>query len=274
MFGPGSVGLVGILNVTPDSFSDGGLFYSAERAVQRGLELVEQGADLVDVGGESTRPGSQPVDQATELRRVIPVVLALSRVGVRVSIDTQKPEVARQACASGAVLVNDVSGLRDPEMIRVVVEAGVAACVMHMRGTPAEMQRGPSYQDVVRDVGLWLAERVEQAVGAGLPRRKISVDPGIGFGKTVGHNLNLVGSSRVLEARTGCAVLIGASRKSFLGTLTGRDPAEREAATIASTTAAVLGGARLIRVHQCAGNLDAAKVALALLAAREVEPTT
>jgi dihydropteroate synthase len=270
--------LMGVVNVTPDSFSDGGLFLSEQAAVQHGIELVEQGADILDIGGESTRPGAEPVGVEEELRRVVPVVEALSRqeVGAQISIDTSKAVVARAALAAGATLVNDVSALRaDPEMAGVIAESGAECCLMHMLGEPRTMQRGvggSSYKDVLDDVKAFLSERLEFAVGEGIEERRVLLDPGIGFGKTVAHNLELL---RRLEelVELGRPVVIGTSRKSFLGRLAGEvsnasgsaTPDERLPGTIATNVMALERGASVFRVHDVAPLAAALAVATATL---------
>ncbi|HVG67608.1 MAG TPA: dihydropteroate synthase [Gaiellales bacterium] len=260
--------LMGVVNVTPDSFSDGGLFLDAGAAVQHGLQLAEEGAHLLDVGGESTRPGADPVSADEELARVIPVVERLvAESGVPVSIDTAKAVVAERALAAGATMVNDVTAMRaDPEMAGVVAAADAAVCLMHMQGTPRTMQDDPRYDDVVAEVVEFLGERVSAAVGAGIDERRICVDPGIGFGKTVDHNLRLLQELDALCV-LGRPVVIGVSRKRFLGTLTGRQEGDRVAATVAANVAAFERGARMFRVHDVAPNRDALAVAAAIEAA-------
>jgi dihydropteroate synthase len=208
---------MGIVNVTPDSFSDGGRFFDPERALAHAWELIGEGADMLDIGGESSRPGSDPVSIEEELRRVVPVVQALAGVcGVPLSIDTTKPEVAEECLRIGARIVNDIAGLSDPGMLRVTARHGAAAVIMHMRGTPKTMQSEPVYEDVIGEVNQFLAERVSAARAAGV--RDISVDPGIGFGKTAAHNFEIL--RRLDEFQSlGCPVLVGPSRKSFLGSL-------------------------------------------------------
>jgi dihydropteroate synthase len=269
---------MGVVNVTPDSFSDGGLFLSERAAVRRAVELVEQGADILDIGGESTRPGAEPVGVEEELRRVVPVIEALSRQGVaaQISIDTSKAAVARAALAAGATMVNDVSALRaDPEMAGVVAENGAECCLMHMLGEPRTMQRGvsgSSYGNVLEDVKAFLSERLEFAVGEGIDRRRVLLDPGIGFGKTVAHNLELLRRLDELVA-LGRPLVIGTSRKSFLGRLAGADseagdlapPDERLPGTIATNVMALERGANVFRVHDVAPVAAALAVAAATL---------
>jgi len=258
--------VMGIVNVTPDSFSDGGLFLEPEAAIAHGMRLAEEGAAILDVGGESTRPGADPVGVDEELRRVLPVVEALAaRSGVRVSIDTTKAAVASAALDAGAAIVNDVSAFRfDPELAGVVADAGADCCLMHMLGEPRTMQHDPRYDDVVSEVMAFLEERVAFAVGEGVSEERVWVDPGIGFGKTVEHNLELLRRLDELVA-LGRPLVIGTSRKSFLGRLTGRSEAERLAGTLATNVLALERGARIFRVHDVAPVADALKVAAATL---------
>ncbi len=272
--------LMGVVNVTPDSFSDGGLFLDAEAAVARGRELVAQGADVLDVGGESTRPGAEPVGEAEELRRVVPVVegLADAVADTQISIDTSKAAVARAALAAGASVVNDVSALRgDSEMAVVVAESGAECCLMHMQGEPRTMQRegGPQYKDVVDDVRAFLEERLAFAVRAGVAEERVWLDPGIGFGKTLAHNLELL--RRLQELTTlGRPLVVGTSRKSFLGRLIadaqGReepvDVAQRLPGTLATSVLAYERGATVLRVHDVAPVRAALAVAAATLGGR------
>lgn len=257
--------LMGVLNVTPDSFSDGGRFLELDRAVAHGRRMVTEGAHLVDVGGESTRPGAAAVDVDEELRRVVPVVRALADDGVAVSIDTRRAEVADAAIAAGAVLVNDVTGLRDRAMRAVVAAAEVPAVLMHMSvPDPAVMQQHTDYADVVRDVVAFLAAQAALALDEGVPA--VVLDPGIGFGKTVEQNLTLLSHLDRLAA-LGHPVLVGASRKRFIGALTGADdPAERLGGTIAAHLVAVERGARILRVHDVAAHRQALQLWRALAA--------
>lgn len=256
---------MGIVNVTPDSFSDGGRWLDPQAAIAHGRALAGEGADILDVGGESTRPGAAAVDAAEERRRVIPVVEALAADGLRVSIDTMKAEVAAAALDAGASFVNDVAALRDPGMLPLVAERGCDVCLVHMRGEPRTMQADPRYDDVVDDVRAFLATRAEVAVAAGVAPARIVVDPGIGFGKTVEHNLVLLDRLDELVA-LGFPVLIGTSRKSFLGTIAGRDTADRLPGTIATNVLALERGASIFRVHDVAAVRDALEVAAATLA--------
>ncbi len=260
--------VMGVVNVTPDSFSDGGAFLDPDAAVAHGLELVAEGADLLDVGGESTRPGSDPVPVEVELERVLPVIHRLAHeTDVPIAIDTVKAEVAEQAIRAGAAFVNDVSALRhDPEMAGVVAEAGVPVCLMHMLGEPKTMQRDPRYADVVAEVAAFLTERVGFARSAGIAPDQICVDPGIGFGKTAKHNWSIL---RHLDriAAVGPPVLLGASRKSFLGRLVDEPEEGREFATVAVNLDAVRRGAWMLRVHAVKPTRDALAVTAAIEAA-------
>ncbi len=257
--------VMGIVNVTPDSFSDGGRYLEVEAAIAHGLELEAQGAAILDIGGESTRPGAEPVSAEVERRRVLPVIKGLVAAGARaqLSIDTMKASVAQAAIAAGATLVNDVTALRgDPEMAGVVASAGADCCLMHMLGEPRTMQHDPRYEDVVGEVRAFLEERMSFAIGAGVAPERIMLDPGVGFGKTVAHNLELLRRLDELVA-IGRPVLIGTSRKSFLGRLTGRGVDQRGAATLATNVLAYTRGARVFRVHDVAPVVDALTVAAA-----------
>jgi dihydropteroate synthase len=262
--------IMGVVNVTPDSFSDGGRYLDAAAAIAHGLELEAEGASILDVGGESTRPGAAPVSEAEELRRVIPVIEGLVEGGskAQISIDTSKSAVAVRALAAGASLVNDVTALRgDPKMAGVVADAGADCCLMHMLGEPRTMQRDPRYDDVVGDIKGFLEERTAFAVHAGVALERILLDPGIGFGKTVEHNLELLRRLDEL-VELGRPVVIGTSRKSFLGRLTGRDdPDDRVAATIATNVLAYERGARVFRVHDVAPVHDALLLTAATVSA-------
>jgi dihydropteroate synthase len=264
--------LMGVLNVTPDSFSDGGLFLDADAAVEHGLRLHAEGADILDLGGESTRPGAEPVEAAEEIRRVLPVIEGLAgRVGEsRISIDTMKPAVAERAVDAGASLVNDVSAFRaDPDMAGLVAARGVDCCLMHMLGEPRTMQREPRYGDVVDDVKAFLAERLEFALAEGIAEERVLLDPGIGFGKTAAHNLELL--RRLDELTTlGRPLVIGTSRKSFLGRITPGEPSpdERLPGTLATNVLAYERGAEVFRVHDVAAVRDALAVTAATLGAR------
>lgn len=256
---------MGIVNVTPDSFSDGGLYLDAEAAVAHGRELLGEGADILDVGGESTRPGADAVGADEERRRTEPVVRALAATGATVSIDTSKASVARAALDAGAGIVNDVTALRaDPELADLCAERGCGLVLMHMQGSPRTMQEDPRYDDVVDDVRAFLSERADAALAAGVFGDRIWVDPGIGFGKTLEHNLELL--RRLPELRAlGHPIVIGTSRKTFIGQLTGREPAERIGGTIASNVLALAGGADVFRVHDVRPVREALQVADAIL---------
>src|SRR5215210_446990 len=260
--------LVGILNVTPDSFSDGGDFFDPESAARRAAVMLDEGAAIIDVGGESTRPGSDPVSQDEEIQRVIPVIerILAVRPEAVISIDTYRAETAAAALEAGARLVNDVTALRgDPSMASVVEEAGCPVVLMHMKGEPKTMQEEPRYEDVVREVRDFLAQRAEVAVAAGLRPENVIVDPGIGFGKNLEHNLALL---RDLDALVdlGFPVLVGASRKRFIGTITGVEEArERVFGTVATTVLAYQKGAKYFRVHDVRANRDALAIAEAVL---------
>jgi dihydropteroate synthase len=254
--------VMGVLNVTPDSFSDGGLYLSVDAAVGHGVDLAGEGAGVLDVGGESTRPGASPVAAGVELERVVPVVERLRRFTV--SVDTRKVAVAEAAVQAGARIVNDVSAFRhDPSMAGLVASSGAGCVLMHMLGDdPRTMQAEPRYDDVVSEVKAFLEERLAFAVGEGVPEERVWLDPGIGFGKTIDHNLSLLRRLDEIVA-IGRPVVVGTSRKSFLGRLTGRSEREREAATIATNVMAFERGASVFRVHEVRGTLDALKVAAA-----------
>jgi dihydropteroate synthase len=257
---------MGILNVTPDSFSDGGEWFAFDEAVAHARALVAEGADILDVGGESTRPGAGPVPVEEELRRVVPVVRAAADTGAQISVDTMKLVVAQAAVDAGATYVNDVTAFRhEPELAAFVADSGCDCCLMHMLGEPRTMQDDPRYDDVVDDVRAFLEERAAFAVGQGVPEERIMIDPGIGFGKTLAHNLELLRRLDEIVA-VGFPVVIGTSRKSFLGRLTGReDPHDRVAATLATTVLALERGAAVFRVHDVAPTRDALAVVTATL---------
>jgi len=259
-------GVMGVLNVTPDSFSDGGLYADPGRAVDRGLALVAEGADVVDVGGESTRPGSLPVPEAEELRRVVPVVQALRRqTPALLSVDTTKAAVARAALDAGADIVNDTSALRfDPAMAGVVARSGAAVVLMHMKGTPLTMQDAPAYDDITGEIAAFLDDRIRVAEAAGIPRGRVIVDPGIGFGKSFEHNLELLRRQAVFHA-LGRPLLVGFSRKAFLGRILDRPPDERLEGTIAAAVLSVERGAHILRVHDVGPVARAVRAAEAIL---------
>jgi dihydropteroate synthase len=259
--------VMGVINVTPDSFSDGGLYLDVDAAVEHGRELAAEGAAILDVGGESTRPGAAEVPEAEELERVVPVIERLAQASgphaAVISIDTRKAAVAERALQAGARIVNDVSAFRHaPEIAGMVASAGAHCCLMHMLGEPRTMQQDPRYDDVVSDVKAFLEERLAFAVGEGIPEDHVWLDPGIGFGKTVDHNLELLRRLDEIVA-IGRPVVIGTSRKSFLGKLTGREPGDRVAGTIATNVVAYERGASIFRVHDVAQVVDALKVAAA-----------
>jgi dihydropteroate synthase len=253
--------VVGILNVTPDSFSDGGLHDSVDAAVAHGMRMAEEGADMLDVGGQSTRPGAVEVSLEEELQRVVPVVEQLvARTSLPIAVDTSRPEVMRAAVAAGAGMINDVYALRRDGAMDAVAELGVPVCLMHMQGEPRSMQDEPHYDDVVGEVHRFLTDRLFACELAGIDRRKVLVDPGFGFGKTLEHNLALL-SALEQFASLGSGVYAGLSRKSMIGTLTGRSvPGERQAGSVAAALIAVQRGARMVRVHDVAATVDALAV--------------
>ena len=256
--------VMGVLNVTPDSFSDGGRFLSPAAAIEQGLRLAAEGAALIDVGGESTRPGAAPVGVAEELARVVPVVRALSeRTTAVISVDTSKPQVMQAAAAAGAGLINDVRALREPGALAAARASGCAVCLMHMQGEPGTMQQAPSYRDVLAEVQAFLGERVDACLAAGLQPDQLLIDPGFGFGKTFEHNLTLLRGLAEL-ARADVPLAVGLSRKALLGKLTGRAAHERLYGSVALAVIAALHGARLIRAHDVAATVDALKVVAAL----------
>jgi dihydropteroate synthase len=261
--------VMGILNVTPDSFSDGGRFLDRTRAIAHARAMLADGADLVDVGGESTRPGAAPVGEAEEIDRVIPVIEALVSDGAIVSVDTMKPAVMRAAIAAGASMVNDVRALREPGALEAVAQGGVGVCLMHMRGTPASMQEAPEYVDVVADVRGFLMSRAGACEAAGIARERIAIDPGFGFGKTKAHNLALLARLGDIAA-LGYPVLAGLSRKSTLGAITGRPEGGRVAASVAAALIAVERGASILRVHDVQETVDALKVLHAVIHAGDI----
>jgi dihydropteroate synthase len=256
--------VMGVLNVTPDSFSDGGRFVRLDDAVERGVQMAEEGAAIIDVGGESTRPGAQPVGLDEELRRVVPVIARLhSRTQALLSVDTSKPEVMHAAAAAGAAMINDVRALRGPGALEAAAATGCAVCLMHMLGEPRTMQDAPSYRDVVAEVRQFLGERAATCVKAGVPAERMVLDPGFGFGKTLQHNLELLRRLRELSV-DGLPMLAGLSRKSMVGALTGRPPDERLYGSVALAVVAALNGARILRVHDVAATVDALKVVAAV----------
>jgi dihydropteroate synthase len=258
--------LMGVVNVTPDSFSDGGRYVEPGAALKRARELAAEGADIIDVGGESSRPGSLPVGLEEELSRTIPVVEAIARAlpGQAVSIDTTKAHVARLALAAGAAVINDISALRfDPDMAEVAAASGARVVLMHLRGSPRDMQVAPTYRDVVGEIYDFLAQRVEYALSRGIPRARLIIDPGLGFGKSVAHNLEIIRGLRRFR-ELGCPLLAGPSRKNFLGALTGAPPGERDGVTAACVALLVAAGADMVRVHNVRLAREAALLAEAL----------
>lgn len=251
--------IMGIINATPDSFSGDGLALDVGRALAQARAFVEDGADILDIGGESTRPGATPVGVEEEIRRVVPLIEALRDLDVPLSIDSFKPQVMRAALSAGATLINDINALRAPGALDLAAASDAAVCLMHMQGTPQTMQDNPAYQDVVAEVGAFLAERSAACVAAGIAPERIVIDPGFGFGKTPGHNLQLLQGLERLVA-SGHPVLVGLSRKSLLGKLTGRKVSERVAASVAAAIAAVAHGAAIVRVHDVAATRDALAV--------------
>ena len=265
---------MGIVNVTPDSFSDGGRFLDPEAAIEHGRALLAEGADILDVGGESTRPGAPGVGAAEELERVLPVIEGVSGTGARISIDTSKADVAERALAAGAEIVNDVTALSDPRMAVVCSAAGAGLILMHMKGTPRTMQRDPTYDDVVAEVGDFLARRLEVALEGGVAAEAVWLDPGIGFGKTIDHNLDLIRGLGELR-KLGRPIVLGASRKSFIGSISGRPVGERLGGSLAAAVLGAERGAAILRVHDVGPTREALMVAAAIEGARPWRsPTT
>jgi dihydropteroate synthase len=263
--------IMGILNVTPDSFSDGGRFNRLDAALRRAETLVAQGADILDIGGESTRPGAQPVTEQEEIERVVPVIEAIAaRSAVPISIDTSKPGVMRAAVAAGACLINDVNALRAGGALDAAAGLGVPVCLMHMQGEPRSMQKSPRYSDVVTEVRDFLLARAQACMAAGMARNDIWIDPGFGFGKTLQHNLDLLRQLPTL-VETGFPVLVGISRKSMLGALTGREVDQRLAASLAAALLALQRGALILRVHDVPETLDVLQIWRAAGQAADVE---
>lgn len=259
--GPGSRPLVmGILNITPDSFSDGGQFHGLDAALSRAERMLADGVDIIDIGGESTRPGAPPVPVEEELRRVLPVLLGLRDCGRALSVDTFKPEVMRQALDAGADMINDIAGFRSEGALSAVKDSSAGLCIMHMQNQPATMQVKPAYADVYREVTDFLAQRVRDMEAAGVARERMCVDPGFGFGKTAEHNLALLRRLGQMQDELGLPLLAGISRKATLGAITGKPVDQRAAASVAAALAAVARGARIVRVHDVADTVDALKV--------------
>lgn len=256
--------VMGIVNVTPDSFSDGGKFNTTEKAIAHALQLVEEGADILDIGGESTRPDATPVPLDEELKRVIPVIEGLRDVGVPLSIDTYKPQVMQAAITAGADIVNDVCALREPQALEIVATSQAGVCLMHMQGRPQTMQADPQYDDVVSEVRDFLKDRLDAAVQAGIDRSRIVLDPGFGFGKRTAHNLTLLNHLNDIQA-LGLPLLIGLSRKSVLGQVVGSSVDERIHASIAASVVSVMKGANIVRVHDVKPTIDALKIVQAVM---------
>ena len=256
--------VMGIVNVTPDSFSDGGRFISTDKAIAHAHNLVAQGADILDIGGESTRPGATPVPLDEELSRVIPVIESLAGIGVPLSIDTYKPEVMRAAILAGVDIVNDVCALQEPQALEIVAASDVGVCLMHMQGRPQNMQQDPQYQDVVQEVYDFLKGRLAAAEQAGIAKARITLDPGFGFGKRTAHNLALLEGLSTLQ-KLGAPLLIGLSRKSVLGQVAGADVNERLYASLAASVISVMKGANIVRVHDVKATVEALKVASAVM---------
>lgn len=252
--------VMGILNITPDSFSDGGKFHSLDFALSHAEQMIADGVDIIDIGGESSRPGSPALSLEEELDRVMPAIYALRDCGKPLSIDTYKPIVMREAIAAGADLINDINGFRSPGALQAVAESDRGLCVMHMQADPQTMQINPQYQDVVTQVTLFLKERVAALEQGGVARNRISIDPGFGFGKTLAHNLALLQSVGVIQKLLDLPLLAGISRKSMLGELTGKPVERRLAGSLAAALAAVARGAKIVRVHDVAETVDALKV--------------
>ena len=252
--------VMGVLNVTPDSFSDGGRFYALEAALGQAEAMIEAGVDILDIGGESSRPGAVAIPLEEELRRVMPAIFALRDCGKPLSIDTTKAAVMREAVAAGADMINDISGFRDAAVLREVIDSDCALCIMHMQQSPATMQRQPSYQDVVAEVTAFLRARVAACNADGIVANRICIDPGFGFGKSMSHNVALLGALRRIGAELCLPLLAGLSRKSFIGNMTGRPVGERLAGSIAAAVIAANNGAAIVRVHDVAETVDALKV--------------
>ena len=252
--------VMGILNVTPDSFSDGGRFQSLEFAFSRAEEMITEGVDMIDVGGESSRPGAPALALDEELRRVMPVLYALRDLGKPLSVDTYKPEVMREAILAGVDMINDINGFRAPGALEAVAGSDCALCVMHMQGTPQDMQQQPAYTDVVAEVIAFLRQRVDAMLAAGIERERICIDPGFGFGKTVEHNYALLRNIDRIKQELRLPVLAGVSRKSMIGAVTGKPVEHRLAGNLAGALAAIAHGARIVRVHDVVETVDAVKV--------------
>ena len=252
--------VMGVLNVTPDSFSDGGRFASLDAAITQAEQMIDAGVDIIDIGGESTRPGAPPVPLDEELRRVMPVIYALRDAGKPLSVDTRRPEVMREVIDAGADMINDINGFRAEGSLSLLRDSDCALCIMHMQGEPQTMQQDPHYEDVFAEVRDFLAQRRDEAVAAGISRQRLCIDPGFGFGKTLEHNLELLGRLGEMQAALALPLLAGLSRKSMIGRLTGKPAAERMAGSVAAALFAVQQGARIVRVHDVAETVDALRV--------------
>ncbi len=267
--------IMGVINITPDSFSDGGLYFDKEKALKKGLQLVDEGSDIIDIGGESTRPGSEPIPAEEEINRVIPAITALrKRTEVLISVDTTKSEVAKAALDHGADIINDISSLRfDPQMASLAAREDVPVILMHMKGIPKTMQAHPTYEDVLYEVKAFLKESIDRAQASGIKKENIIIDPGIGFGKRLKDNLTLINNLHVLE-ELDRPILVGVSRKSFIGTILDSPPQERLEGTIASAILSVVHGAAILRVHDVASVKKAVRVAEAIIKDKFVECTS
>jgi dihydropteroate synthase len=252
--------VMGVLNVTPDSFSDGGQFAALDGALSHAERMIADGVDIIDIGGESTRPGAPPVSIDDELRRIMPVIYALRDCGKPLSVDTRRSRVMREALAAGADMINDIAGFRDPDSLAAVSDSDCALCIMHMKGDPQTMQRAPHYDDLFAEVRDFLLERAAEAERLGIRRQRLCVDPGYGFGKTVEHNLRLLAWQAELQQAIGLPLLAGLSRKSTIGHLTGKPVEQRMAGSVGAALVAAMNGARIVRVHDVAETVDALKV--------------
>jgi dihydropteroate synthase len=252
--------VMGILNVTPDSFSDGGKFQPLDHAITHAEQMIEDGVDIIDIGGESSRPGATPLPLDEELKRVIPLIYALRDCGKPISIDTYKPEVMREAIIAGADMINDIRGFDSEQARAAVADSDVGLCVMHMQKSPAIMQEQPNYQNVTQDVIDFLRERCDQLMAAGVEKNRISIDPGFGFGKTLEHNIELLQNINLMQEELGLPVLAGISRKTMIGAITGKPLEQRMAGSLAAALAAMAQGARILRVHDVAETVDAIRV--------------
>jgi len=252
--------IMGILNITPDSFSDGGRFHSLDFALSRAEQMIAEGVDIIDIGGESTRPGAVPLSVEEELHRIMPAIYALRDCGKPLSIDTYKPEVMREAIAAGVDMINDINGFRAEGALRAVKDSDCAVCIMHMQRDPGSMQVSPEYEDVIEDIVMFLLERMQAMEIQDVHRRRVCVDPGFGFGKTLDHNLALLRSLGQIAKKVGLPVLVGLSRKSMIGALLGKPVEQRMAGSVAAALLAVQHGARIVRVHDVAETVDALQI--------------